>query len=108
MPVAMSFAVIKTGGKQYKVAPGDILKVEKLPRLVGEQVTFTEVLLATDGQNLKIGTPNVAGAEVRAEVLEQGRAKKITVFKSTPKTRYRVKYGHRQPYTKIKILSLGF
>ncbi len=103
----MNFAVIKTGGKQYLVSTGKNLKIEKLPGQAGDKVVLDEVLLLADGEQLKIGTPKVAGVQVTAEVLEQGRAKKITVLKYKPKTRYRVKRGHRQPYTQVKILAIN-
>jgi len=102
----MPFAVIKTGGKQYIVAPGKMLKIEKLPAEVGKEVVFDEVLLAGDANELKIGTPTIQDAKVTAEVIEQGRSKKITVLKYKSKTRYRVKRGHRQFYTKVKILAI--
>ncbi|MBI1961293.1 MAG: 50S ribosomal protein L21 [Parcubacteria group bacterium] len=98
-------AVIRTGGKQYKVAEGDTIKVEKLGAEKGASVEFNEVLLVgdADGANLTIGTPLVSGAKVIATVLDQGRAKKIDVIKYKRKIRYRKKYGHRQAYTKVKI-----
>lgn len=101
----MKFAVIKTGGKQHLVSPGSILKVEKLakPEAEGEVVAFNEVLLLADGENVIVGKPFVTGATVTAQLLEEGRAKKITVFKFKSKTRYRKKIGHRQHYAKIKI-----
>ncbi|MEK7621702.1 MAG: 50S ribosomal protein L21 [Patescibacteria group bacterium] len=114
----MKFAVIKTGGKQYKVADGDVLTIEKLlastkpqrgePALpaVGEEVTFKEVLLTDDGEKTILGTPTITGVAVTAEVIAVGRAKKVTVIKYKPKVRYRVKRGHRQPYMKVKITSI--
>lgn len=98
-------AVIRTGGKQYKVKQGDTIRVEKLDAEAGKTFTFNEVLLvgAEDGKDLKIGTPLVAGATVTAMVLEQGRAKKIDVIKYKRKIRYRKKQGHRQAYTQLKI-----
>ena len=98
----MSFAVIKTGGKQYKVAQGDKLFIEKLEAETGAEVVFDEVLLVDD----TIGTPLVAGAKVTGKILEQGRAKKKIVFKYASKTRYKKKKGHRQPFTKVEILSI--
>jgi len=99
------FAVIKTGGKQYKVKEGDKLKVEKLEAEEGSIVDFDEVLLVSDenGEDLKIGAPRVEGAKVTAKVLEQGRAKKIDVIKYKRKIRYRKKYGHRQHFTEVQI-----
>lgn len=102
----MKFAVIKTGGKQYVVAPGKALKVEKLPALAGREIVFDKVLLAGDENGLKIGTPILQDIKIVAEVAEQGRDKKITVLKYKNKTRYRVKRGHRQPYTKVKITEI--
>ena len=98
----MQFAVIKTGGKQYKVSQGDKLMVEKLEAEVGKEIVFDQVLLVDE----VIGTPLVSGATVNAKVLEQGRAKKKIVFKYSSKTRYKKKKGHRQPFTKIEILSI--
>lgn len=96
-------AVIKTGGKQYIVKEGDALKVEKLPYEQSKSFTFEEILLVADGDKVAIGTPLVSGAKVIAQVLEQGRGKKIRVVHYKPKTRYHKVYGHRQPYTKVKI-----
>jgi large subunit ribosomal protein L21 len=130
------YAVIRTGGKQYKVAQGDKLRVEKLTAVVGETVTFDQVLLvggasgaaaggeaaggaaaggeaavattgdATGGEGLKIGTPLVAGAKVEAKVIAQDRAKKIIVFKFRRRKNYRRKNGHRQPYTALEITGI--
>lgn len=99
----MSFAVIKTGGKQYKVAEGDKLLIEKLDVETDKEVVFDQVLL-TDSA---IGQPLVPGAKVTARVLEQGKAKKKIVFKYSSKTRYKKKKGHRQPFTKVEILSIS-
>lgn len=97
------YAVIRTGGKQYKVQEGEVLKLEKLAAEVGETVEFDQVLaVKTDGE-LKIGTPYVEGAKVTAKVLEQGKGKKIVVFKYKPKKNYRRKQGHRQPFTSVRI-----
>lgn len=98
------YAVIKTGGKQYKVEEGTILKVEKLDGEAGDKVTLGEVLLVKDGNgNVKAGNPVVAGASVIAEILEQGKHKKVIVYKYKKRKNYRRKQGHRQPYTKLKI-----
>lgn len=104
----MSFAVIKTGGKQYKVQEGDQLRVELLKDEAGKEIAFEEVLLVGNSaiESLKIGTPIVAGAKVTAKVLEHGKADKKIVFKYSNKTRYKKKKGHRQPYTKIEILKI--
>ena len=97
-------AVITTGGKQYIVKEGMELKVEKLELEEGKNVDFDVMLTADEeGKDVKVGTPNVEGAKVSATVLEQGRSKKLTVIKFKSKSRYRRKYGHRQPFTKLKI-----
>ena len=100
------YAVIKTGGKQYKVAQGDRLRIEKLPAGVGDTVTFDEVLLIGGGDALKIGAPLVAGAKVEAKVVGQERSKKIIVFKFRRRKNYRRKNGHRQPYTALEITGI--
>ena len=99
------YAVIKTGGKQYRVAQGDRLRVEKLAGSVGDTVTFGEVLLV-GGDALKIGAPLVAGAKVEAKVIAQDRAKKIIVFKFRRRKNYRRKTGHRQPFTTLQITDI--
>ena len=96
-------AIIVTGGKQYKVAEGDVLYIEKLPVEAGETVKFDEVLAVIDGDKATFGTPVVAGASVEAKVAKNGKGKKIVVFKYKPKKNYKRKQGHRQPYTKIEI-----
>ncbi|MDP4001647.1 MAG: 50S ribosomal protein L21, partial [bacterium] len=99
----MTFAVIKTGGKQYKVAEGDVLMIEKLD-VDGDTVTFNEVLLITDGDKVTLGKPMIEGATVGAKVLiAEGKDKKKMVFKYKSKTRQRKKKGHRQPFTKVQI-----
>lgn len=98
------FAVIKTGGKQYKVQEGDILTVEKLIEKDGE-VVFEDVLLVVNGE-VKIGRPLVAGAKVEAKILEEGKGKKKMVFRYKSKTRQHKKKGHRQPYTKVQITKI--
>jgi len=102
----MQFAVIKTGGKQYKVAEGDQILIEKLLPAVGESITFDEVLMTGSDTGATIGQPLVNGAKVEAKVVEQGRGKKKIVFKYKSKTRQRKKKGHRQPFTKIEILKI--
>lgn len=99
------FAVIATGGKQYIVKENDTLKIEKIKAQKGEVFVFDKVLLIWDNESgdIKIGQPFVPGAKVEAKILEQGRDKKIRVVKYKPKTRYHKVYGHRQPYTKVKI-----
>ena len=96
------YAVVKTGGKQYRVQEGDVLFVEKLDVAVDSTVELTEVL-AVGGETLKVGDPLVEGAKVVAKVLAQGKAKKVTVFKYKRKKDYRRKNGHRQPYTKLVV-----
>ncbi|OGM97781.1 MAG: 50S ribosomal protein L21 [Candidatus Yanofskybacteria bacterium RIFCSPHIGHO2_01_FULL_41_21] len=101
------FAVIKTGGKQYKVAEGDVLMIEKL-NVNGETVTFNEVLLITDGDKVTLGKPMIEGATVGAKVLiAEGKDKKKMVFKYKSKTRQRKKKGHRQPFTKVQISKIS-
>ena len=99
------YAVMTTGGKQYKVAQGDKLRVEKLPAGVGDTVTFDEVLLV-GGDSIKIGAPLVAGAKVEAKVIAQDRDKKIIVFKFRRRKNYRRKNGHRQPFTALEITGI--
>ncbi|MFR5265861.1 MULTISPECIES: 50S ribosomal protein L21 [Clostridium] len=97
------YAVLTTGGKQYRVQEGDVLFVEKLNAEVDSTVELTEVLAVSKDGELKVGAPVVEGAKVVAKVLAQGKAKKVVVFKYKPKKDYRRKNGHRQPYTKIVI-----
>ena len=98
------FAVIMTGGKQYKVSEGETLKVEKLELEVGTPIEFEALLVADEeGTDVKVGTPTVSGAKVTAKVVEHGRADKVLVTKYKPKVRYRRNVGHRQPFTKIQI-----
>jgi len=97
-------AVIRTGGKQYLIKEGSVIRVEKLDAQEGTQVTFGEVLLVSNGEgDMKVGMPMVANASVLASVKGQGRAKKVTVMKFKPKVRYKKKQGHRQFYTQVKI-----
>ena len=97
------YAVLSTGGKQYRVQEGDVLFVEKLDAEVESTVELTEVLAVAKDGEIKVGTPVVEGAKVVAKVLAQGKAKKVVVFKYKPKKDYRRKNGHRQPYTKLVI-----
>ncbi len=101
------FAVVKTGGKQYRVAPGDILKVERLEGEAGDTVTLDQVLLVGDGDRTTAGTPLVDGTVVTAEILEQTRAKKVIVFKKKRRHNYRRKKGHRQHLTVLRVLEIG-
>lgn len=97
------YAIVKTGGKQYKVSEGDVLFVEKLEAETGDTVTLDEVLACSKDGELKIGAPVVEGASVQAKVVEQGKAKKVIVYKYKAKKDYRRKQGHRQAYTKIVV-----
>ena len=96
------YAIIATGGKQYKVSEGDIIKVEKLDATVGESYTFDQVLIVNDGE-MKIGNPTVEGAVVKASVVSEGRDKKVIVYRYKRKSGYHKKNGHRQSYTEVKI-----
>ena len=100
-------AIIVTGGKQYKVAEGDTLFIEKLPQEAGGQVIFDQVLAVLDGESATIGTPTVAGATVEANTVKNGKGKKIRIFKYNPKKGYRKRQGHRQPYTKVEIKKIS-
>ena len=97
------YAIIKTGGKQYRVSEGDVLSVEKLPVAEGEEVVFEQVLTVVSDSDIKIGKPVVEGAKVTAKVVEHGKGKKILIFKYKAKSNYRKRQGHRQPYTKVEI-----
>lgn len=100
------YAVIKTGGKQYRVAQGDKLRVEKLAGNIGDTVTLGEVLLVGEGDGVKIGTPVVGGAKVEAKIVAQDRGPKITIFKFRRRKNYRRKSGHRQPFTALEITGI--
>lgn len=102
-----TFAVIKTGGKQYLVKPGQRLKIEKLDAEEGGNIEFGEVLLVVDGDKIEIGTPTVKGAKVSAKVLRQARDRKKIVFRYHSKTRYRKMKGHRQHFTEIEVKSIN-
>ncbi|MGN0711307.1 MAG: 50S ribosomal protein L21 [Anaerovoracaceae bacterium] len=97
------YAVVETGGKQYRVQEGDVIAVEKLDVAVGEKITFDKVLLISDGEKVKVGAPYVESCNVAGTVVEHGKAKKVIIFKYKAKKDYRKKQGHRQPYTMIKI-----
>ena len=101
------YAVIKTGGKQYRVTPGLKLKVEKLTGEVGSDVTLDQVLVMADGENVTIGAPLIAGASVTAKVLSHGRGDKVMIFKFRRRKHYRKTQGHRQSYTEIQIADFG-
>ncbi len=101
------YAVVSTGGKQYKVQEGETLSVEKLPGEEGSQVSFDRVLMYSDDENLTVGKPVIENAVVSAHIIEQGKAKKILVFKYKRRKRFRRKQGHRQAFTKVKIDSIA-
>ena len=100
------YAVIETGGKQYKVNEGDTVFVEKLAAEDGAEVVFDKVLVAGEGADVKVGAPTVDGAKVTAKVVKSGKSKKITVFTYKPKKNEKRTMGHRQPYTKVEIVKI--
>jgi large subunit ribosomal protein L21 len=100
------YAVIKTGGKQYRVAAGEKLKIEQLPADIGAEIVLDQVLLVADGDNLKMGRPLVTGASVQAKVLAQGRHDKVRIFKLRRRKHYQKHQGHRQNYTEIEITGI--
>ncbi len=101
------YAVVATGGKQYKVSEGDVVRIEKIPGEVGDTVTLDRVLMTADGDEFSIGRPVLENAAVTARIIEQDRSKKILVFKYKRRKRYRLKKGHRQYYTAVKIDSIA-
>lgn len=101
------YAIVRTGGKQYQVACGDQVRVEKLDGNVGDTIDLNDVLLVVDGDEIKIGQPVLENAKVTAKIAEQGRAKKIIVFKKKRRTGYRLRRGHRQSYTALRIESIS-
>ena len=101
------YAVIKTGGKQYRVQEGDVITIEKLNANVGDKVEFDEVLVLGEGADIKVGTPFLDGVKVFGTVTENGKGKKVIIFKYKSKKDYRKKQGHRQPYTMVEITGLG-
>lgn len=103
----MSYAVIRTGGKQYRVEPGTTLRIEKVEGEVGATVEFPEVLLAGDGDAVRVGTPLLEGAVVRGQILEQGRGKKILIFKKKRRKNYRRRRGHRQSITTVRVTEIA-
>lgn len=100
-------AIIKTGGKQYKVSEGDKIKVEKLEGEVGAKISFGEVLFVGDEKDVKVGSPFVSGAKVEAVITKQDRSGKVWGIKHKPKKRYKVKFGHRQPFTEVEISKIA-
>ena len=103
----MSYAVIRTGGKQYRVEPGTTLRIEKVEGEVGATVEFPEVLLAGNGDAVRVGTPLLEGAVVRGQILEQGRGKKILIFKKKRRKNYRRRRGHRQSITTVRVTEIA-
>jgi large subunit ribosomal protein L21 len=101
------YAVIQTGGKQYRVSAGEKLKIERIPGDVGQEIVLDQVLLVADGDALKMGAPLVAGARVTAKVLKHGRGEKVHIFKLNRRKHYRRSQGHRQNYTEIEILGIA-
>ena len=101
------YAIVNTGGKQYKVAEGDVVFMEKLGAEAEETVTFDKVLAILDGDKATFGAPVVEGAKVEAKVVKNGKGKKIRIFKYNPKKGYRKRQGHRQPYTKVQISAIN-
>ncbi len=101
------YAVIKTGGKQYRVAAGEKIKVEQIPAEVGAEITLDQVLMVGEGESVKIGTPLISGATVTAKVIAQGRHKKITIFKMRRRKHYQKDQGHRQNFTELEISGIA-
>ena len=101
------YAVVKTGGKQYRVSAGEKLRIEQIPAEVGQEIVLDQVLVVADGDALKMGTPLLAGAHVTAKVLAQGRGDKVHIFKMRRRKHYRKSQGHRQNYTEIEILGIA-
>lgn len=100
-------AVIKTGGKQYLVSPGQKIKIEKIKnKKERQEIVFEEVLLLEKGKKIEIGDPFIKGAKVTGKILREGKGKKVIVFKYKPKTRYKKKQGHRQPFTEVEITKI--
>ena len=100
------YAVVKTGGKQYKVAPGEKLKIEQIPADVGAEVVLDQVLMVGEGETVRLGQPNVAGATVKATVVAHGRGEKVRIFKMRRRKHYQKHQGHRQNFTELKIDSI--
>lgn len=100
------YAVVKTGGKQHRVRAGDVLRVEKLEGEVGQKITIEEVLMVGGGETVKVGTPMVDGAKVKAEIVDHGLSKKVIVFKRRRRKHFKKLRGHRQPYTDIRVTGI--
>jgi large subunit ribosomal protein L21 len=101
------YAVIKTGGKQYRVASGEKLRIEQVPGDVGSEVVLDQVLMVADGENVTLGTPLLSGASVTAKIVSHGRGDKVRIFKMRRRKHYRKSQGHRQNYTEIEILGIA-
>jgi large subunit ribosomal protein L21 len=101
------YAVVKTGGKQYRVSAGEKLRIEQIAAEVGQEIVLDQVLLVADGEALQMGAPLVSGAKVKAKVLKHGRGEKIRIFKLNRRKHYRKSQGHRQNYTEIEILGIS-
>ncbi|TET83919.1 MAG: 50S ribosomal protein L21 [Candidatus Nealsonbacteria bacterium] len=99
-------AIIKTGGKQYLVSPGQKIKIEKIAKKEGSEITFNQVLLLEKGKKIEIGTPLIKGVKVVGKIVRQDKAKKVIIFKYKAKKRYKVKKGHRQPFTEVEIIKI--
>jgi large subunit ribosomal protein L21 len=100
------YAIVETGGKQYRVQPGQTIQVERLPAIVGDSVTLDRVLMVADGEEVTVGRPTVEGAAVQATVVGEGKARKVVIYKYLPRHRYRRKKGHRQLFTRLRIESI--
>jgi large subunit ribosomal protein L21 len=105
--VCYMYAIVRTGGKQYQVACGDQVRVEKLEGNIGDSIDLSDVLMVVDGDSIKVGQPVLENAKVTAKIAEQGRAKKIIIFKKKRRQGYRLKRGHRQSYTALKIEAIS-
>ena len=103
----MAYAVIRTGGKQYRVVPGEVVRVERVVGEIGAPIEFTEVLLTADDAAVRVGTPLVEGVRVRAEIVAQGRGRKVLVYKKKRRKNYRRRKGHRQEITTLKVLEIA-
>ncbi len=101
------YAIIQTGGKQYRVSEGDKVKVELIEAGIGDSVRFTDIRMISSGETIKVGKPSIQGASVTAKVLDHGRHKKITIFKHRKRKTYRLKKGHRQFYTEVQITDVA-
>jgi large subunit ribosomal protein L21 len=102
----MKYAIVEDGGKQYKAVEGETIEVDRFPSDVDEEIDLEHVLLVADGEKISIGTPYLEGAKVQATVVSQMKGPKVVIFKYIPKKRYRVKKGHRQQYTRLRINSI--